>query len=121
MIDHISLAVTDYEKSKTFYSAALAPIGYSVLMEFGEAAGFGAKGKADLWVAKVPEVGAITHVAFLAENRADVDAFYRAALAAGGKDNGAPGLRPQYHENYYAAVVLDFDGHNVEVVCHKAE
>jgi len=117
MIDHISLSVSDYEQSKAFFAAALAPLGYSVLMEFGQIAGLGEGGKPDFWInAGVPEKP--THIAFRAADRDVVDAFYRAALAAGGKDNGGPGLRPHYHPNYYGAFVLDRDGNNIEAVCH---
>ena len=121
MIDHLGLHVSDYEKSKAFYLAALAPIGYSLLMEFGTDAGIGSNGKPHFWISPADVVGKPIHVAFVAEDRATVDAFYKAALAAGGTDNGAPGLRTMYHPNYYGAFVKDFDGHNIEVVCHKPE
>ncbi len=118
MIDHTSVTVSNIAASKAFYRAALAPLGYTLLKEFGPAAGFGIAPKHDFWIGLgVPNVPPI-HVAFHAESRAMVDAFYRAALAAGGRDNGAPGLRPQYHANYYGAFVLDPDGHNIEAVCH---
>lgn len=117
MIDHISIGVRDLEKSKAFYAAALAPLGYALMMEFPGVAGLGEKGKPDFWLG-AGEVGARHHVAFLAPDRKTVDAFYEAAIRAGGKDNGAPGLRPQYHPNYYGAFVLDPDGHNIEAVCH---
>jgi catechol 2,3-dioxygenase-like lactoylglutathione lyase family enzyme len=120
MIDHLGVPVSDMARSKTFYEAALAPLGYVTVMDFGEAAGLGAGGKPDLWIAK-GSAGQGLHVAILAENRAAVDAFHRAALAAGGKDNGGPGLRPQYHATYYGAFVLDPDGNNLEAVCHKPE
>ena len=103
MIDHTGVTVADVAKSKAFYRAALAPLGYRMLMEWEQFAGFG-----------VPPV----HIAFRADARALVDAFHKAALAAGGRDNGAPGPRPQYHPNYYGAFVLDPDGHNIEAVCH---
>jgi catechol 2,3-dioxygenase-like lactoylglutathione lyase family enzyme len=126
MIDHVGFPVSDYRRSKEFYSKALAPLGYSLIMEIsGEhteskypAAGFGADGKPDFWIGGEGGLTGILHVAITAEDRAAVDAFHRAALAAGGKDNGAPGLRPQYHPSYYGAFVLDPDGHNVEAVCH---
>jgi catechol 2,3-dioxygenase-like lactoylglutathione lyase family enzyme len=120
MIDHLGVPVSDYARSKKFYESALAPLGYKTLMEFGEAAGLGTDGKPDFWVAKGTP-GSGVHFAILAENRSAVDAFYRAALAAGGKDNGAPGLRPQYHPTYYGAFVFDPDGNNREAVCHKPE
>lgn len=121
MIDHTGFAVSNFEKSKRFYAAALRPLGYALVAEFaGEAAGFGdqgAAGRADFWIAQGASVAA-THVAFAAVDRATVDAFHRAALAAGGTDNGAPGVRAQYHPSYYGAFVLDPDGNNVEAVCH---
>lgn len=121
MIDHVTANVTDLDAAKEFYSQALAPLGYSVQMEFPGAAGFGSPdGIQDFWIGSSPDRGA-THVAFHASNHAAVDAFYEAAMAAGGKDNGAPGLRPHYHENYYAAFVHDADGNNVEAVCHQPE
>ena len=120
MIDHVTANVADFDQAKSFYSQALAPLGYSVQMEFEGAAGFGTgRGIPDFWIGSREERGA-THVAFTAENRAAVDAFYEAAMAAGAKDNGAPGVRP-YHETYYAAYVHDADGNNVEAVCHKPE
>ncbi|HZZ84972.1 MAG TPA: VOC family protein [Anaeromyxobacteraceae bacterium] len=125
MIDHLTLKVRDFEKSKAFYAKALAPLGYALLMEFDEegfqGAGFGVGRKPDLWLSRgEPQPGGV-HLAFAAEERAQVDAFHAAALAAGAADNGQPGLRPQYHPRYYAAFVKDADGHNVEVVCHKRE
>ncbi len=118
MIDHTGVAVSNFDKSKAFYAAALAPLGYAILMEFDRAAGFGVAPKPDFWIGEsTPNVPPI-HVAFRAESRAQVDAFYKAAVAAGGRDNGAPGLREHYHPNYYGAFVLDPDGHNIEAVCH---
>jgi catechol 2,3-dioxygenase-like lactoylglutathione lyase family enzyme len=125
MIDHIGFPVSDYERSKAFYTKALAPLGYTLVMEVRQnehdspAAGFGANGKPDLWIGGEGGLNRAMHVAIAVNDRAAVDAFYHAALAAGGKSNGAPGLRPHYHPNYYAAFVLDPDGHNVEAVCHK--
>jgi catechol 2,3-dioxygenase-like lactoylglutathione lyase family enzyme len=117
MIDHVGLRVADYARSKRFFEQALAPLGYSLLMEFdGAAAGFGTQGKPDFWIGG--GAGAPVHVAIVSADRAGVDAFHRAALAAGGRDNGGPGLRPQYHPNYYGAFVLDPDGNNIEAVCH---
>jgi catechol 2,3-dioxygenase-like lactoylglutathione lyase family enzyme len=121
MIDHVSIRVADVAQSRAFYAAALAPLGYAVLMDFEQFAGFGVAPKPDFWIgAGTPNQPPI-HVAFRASTRADVDAFHRAALAAGGRDNGAPGLRPAYHPSYYGAFVLDPDGHNVEAVCHAPE
>jgi catechol 2,3-dioxygenase-like lactoylglutathione lyase family enzyme len=118
MIDHVGVTVSDFARSKAFYRAALAPLGYGVLMEWETVAGFGVAPKPDFWIGKGMPNAPPIHVAFRAETRAQVDAFHRAALAAGGRDNGAPGLRPHYHPNYYGAFVLDPDGHNVEAVCH---
>jgi catechol 2,3-dioxygenase-like lactoylglutathione lyase family enzyme len=118
MLDHIGVAVSNYQKSKAFYQAALAPLGYQVVMEFaGDAAGLGVGGKPDFWLSQGASV-APAHIAFAASDRVTVDAFYKAALAAGGRDNGAPGLRTQYHPTYYGAFVLDPDGNNIEAVCH---
>ena len=117
MLDHITLIVTDGARSKKFYAAALKPLGYEITMEFGPSAGFGQAGKPDFWIAP-GKPGSISHVAFHAKDRKTVDAFYKAAIAAGGKDNGKPGLRAQYHPNYYGAFVFDPDGHNIEAVCH---
>ena len=121
MIDHVTATVGDFDAAKGFYEQALAPLGYSVQMEFPGAAGFGSgEGIPDFWIGVHPERGA-AHVALGAPDRKTVDAFYEAAMAAGGKDNGAPGLRPHYHENYYAAYVHDADGNNIEAVCHLPE
>jgi catechol 2,3-dioxygenase-like lactoylglutathione lyase family enzyme len=127
IIDHVSLNVTDFTRSKAFYSQALAPLGITLLMEFGLAAGFG-RGRPELWLGGAKsefqtdeQVAVLTpiHVSFSARSRAEVDAFHAAALAAGGRDNGAPGIRAHYHPNYYAAFVLDLDGHNLEAVFHE--
>jgi catechol 2,3-dioxygenase-like lactoylglutathione lyase family enzyme len=126
MIDHVGFSVADYETSKTFYLKALAPLGYGLIMEVPAeqteagfaAAGFGVDRKPDFWIAGEGKLPRPVHVAIVVKHRATVDAFHRAGLAAGGKDNGAPGLRPHYHPNYYAAFVLDPDGHNIEAVCH---
>ena len=125
MIDHTGLSVSDFVRSKNFYVQALGPIGYGLLMELTaemtggtDVAGFGVPPKPDFWIASgTPNVPPI-HVAFRVDSRAMVDAFYRAAIAAGGRDNGLPGLREHYHPNYYGAFVLDPDGHNIEAVCH---
>lgn len=127
MIDHIGIGVSDYAVARAFYSQALRPIGYELLLEVPAeltgnlpAAGFGVAPKPDFWIGgghpNLPPV----HVAFRVASRGEVDAFYRAALAAGGRDNGAPGPRPHYHPNYYGAFILDPDGHNIEAVCHEA-
>jgi catechol 2,3-dioxygenase-like lactoylglutathione lyase family enzyme len=124
MLDHIGFPVADYARSKAFYEKALAPLGYLLVMEVAQtendhpAAGFGASGKPDFWIGGEGSLNKPIHIAIAAKDRATVDAFYRAAMAAGGKDNGAPGLRPHYHANYYGAFVLDPDGHNIEAVCH---
>lgn len=128
MLDHIGISVADFERSKRFYLAALAPLGIGIVMEVtaeqtgGTAhAGFGEPGKPYFWIGSAEYASGRVHVALVAVTRADVDAFHRAALAAGGRDNGAPGLRPRYHANYYGAFVLDFDGNNIEAVCHRPE
>jgi catechol 2,3-dioxygenase-like lactoylglutathione lyase family enzyme len=126
MIDHTGLVVSNYDKSKQFYLAALAPIGYRLLMELPasvtgstDVAGFGEPPKPDFWISKGSPNKPPLHIAFRVSNRALVDAFYKAAMAAGGVDNGKPGVRPHYHPNYYGAFVLDPDGHNIEAVCHE--
>jgi catechol 2,3-dioxygenase-like lactoylglutathione lyase family enzyme len=118
MLDHIGLIVHDYQRSKVFYQGALAPLGYELVMEMGDWAGFGWGGKPQLLIKGGSSTAPAVHIAFSAEDRETVRAFYDAALQAGGKDNGAPGLRPEYHDNYFSAYVLDPDGHNIEVVCH---
>ncbi len=119
MIDHVALNVSDHAASKAFYEQALAPLGYGVVMDAeGYGTGFGTAGKPSLWIVRRDPVGT-AHVALVAPDRSAVDAFHAAALAAGGEDNGAAGLRPDYHEHYYGAFVLDPDGNNVEAVCHK--
>jgi catechol 2,3-dioxygenase-like lactoylglutathione lyase family enzyme len=127
ILDHITLTVSDYAVSKAFYEKALAPLGIKVLMEFGQACGFGRNKKPDFWLGAGPasfqraehlKIITPTHVAFTAASRAEVEAFHAAALAAGGKDFGAPGVRAHYHPNYYGAFVLDPDGHDIEAVFH---
>src|ERR1700746_4100861 len=125
MLDHVGFAVADYERSKAFYEKALAPLGYTLLMEFSAAAaGFGIEdgGRPSFFIEAhgEPARGQL-HVALRAETRAHVDAFHAAAVEAGGTDNGAPGVRAIYHPDYYAAYVLDPDGHNIEAVCHQPE
>jgi catechol 2,3-dioxygenase-like lactoylglutathione lyase family enzyme len=129
MLDHVGFAVADAERSRAFYEQALAPLGVALIMTAtpdqtesgGTAHGFGSDGKPYFWVGDKEQPGEGTHVAFTVESRAIVEAFHKAALAAGGRDNGAPGPRPHYGPNYYAAFVLDPDGINVEAVCHEAE
>lgn len=134
MLDHTGLIVSDFEVSKKWYENALRPIGYAKLMEFSkvitqitDVAGFGevATAKPDFWISGATVAKPVNkpgiHIAFRAKSRAEVDAFYVSAIAAGGKDNGKPGLRPRYHENYYGAFVFDPDGHNIEAVCHTPE
>jgi catechol 2,3-dioxygenase-like lactoylglutathione lyase family enzyme len=120
MIDHTGVIVGSFEASSRFYAAALAPLGYELLLEFHAfVAGFGEPGKPDFWIAQGEPNTPRIHVAFRADTRREVDAFYEAALGAGARDNGAPGLRAQYHPDYYGAFVLDPDGHNIEAVCHS--
>ena len=118
-IDHVTISVRDYEASKRFYRGALAPWG-SREVDYGDSTAFGPEGAEDIVVAPGRPAAAI-HIAFAAPDRATVDAFHETALAAGGRDNGGPGLRPQYHAGYYAAYVLDPDGNNVEAVFHDRE
>ena len=125
MLDHSGIAVTNLQLSKRFYSAALAPLGYGLILEFtpeqvggAGVVGFGVPPKPDFWVSGGGGNVPCVHVAFQAASRLIVNAFYQAAIAAGGQDNGAPGLRRHYHPNYYAAFVIDRDGHNIEAVCH---
>lgn len=124
-LDHVAISTADYRKSLAFYEAALAPLGITVMMRFegddGNTAGLGSD-TPFLWIGDGGKLGGGRfHLALSAPNRAAVDAFYAAAIKAGGTDNGAPGLRPHYHENYYAAFVFDPDGHNLEAVCHVPE
>jgi catechol 2,3-dioxygenase-like lactoylglutathione lyase family enzyme len=124
MFDHVKFGVTDYAASKAFFLKALEPLGVVVVGEGTPAYGVELstrEGKVSLCLFQTEEKPAHLHLAFVAENRRQVDAFYRAALDAGGKDNGAPGLRPHYHASYYAAFVIGPDGHNIEVVCHRPE
>ncbi len=127
MLDHVGIPVSDYTRSKGFYLQALRPLGYDLVMEVSSEetggnsqAGFGAKGRPQFWIGAGHPITGRVHFAFEAKDRAAVDAFYAAALKAGGEDNGAPGLRPHYHANYYGAFVLDPDGHNIEAVCRLA-
>jgi len=129
-LDHVTLAVSDYARSKAFYEKALAPLGMKPIMDFGQACGFGRDNKPEFWIGSgqasfhTPEHLKLitpTHVAFAARNRGEVQAFHKAAVAAGGKDFGAPGVRAHYHPHYYGAFVLDPDGHDIEAVFHGAE
>lgn len=128
-LNHIGINATDYARSKAFYEKALAPLGITLVMEYGKAGGFGRDKKPDFWIGEgktsfqAPEqLASITpiHVCFTARTRAEVDAFYAAAIAAGGRDNGKPGIRAEYHPNYYGAFVINPDGHNVEAAIHTA-
>jgi catechol 2,3-dioxygenase-like lactoylglutathione lyase family enzyme len=119
MLDHVTIGVRDMARAKAFYDLALRPLGIERLYAVGEEfAGYGLRPKAFFWIGQrdAPQTGA--HIAFLAPDRATVDRFHAEALRAGGADNGAPGLRPHYHANYYGAFILDPDGHNIEAVCH---
>ncbi len=127
-LDHVSLGVSDMKASCAFYDAALAPLGIKRVKDFEEAeyaaSGYGAGLEPEFWVGadkdgKKPVPSEGTHVAFRAPSRAAVDTFHKAALAAGGRDNGTPGIRAHYHPNYYAAFVIDPDGHHLEAVCHS--
>jgi catechol 2,3-dioxygenase-like lactoylglutathione lyase family enzyme len=120
VLDHVGLNVRDYETSRRLYEQALEPLGYEVVMAFDEwkRCGFGRDGRPSFWVREREPHGTSTHVAFEAADRAAVEAFHAAALAAGGRDNGAPGLREHYHPTYYGAFVLDPDGNNAEAVTH---
>lgn len=125
MIDHTGVTISDAAKSKKFYDAALAPLGYKVLMEVPKeytggkmVIGYGIAPKPDFWINEGTPQKPHVHVAIRAETHKQVDEFYKAALANGGTDNGAPGPRPHYHENYYGAFITDPDGHNIEAVCH---
>jgi catechol 2,3-dioxygenase-like lactoylglutathione lyase family enzyme len=128
MLDHVGLPVSDYERSKDFYSRILKPLGYDLVFEVSSnetaghpQAGFGKGNKPEFWIGTGKPAKGGVHFAFTAKNRDAVRAFYDAAMKAGGRDNGAPGLRPHYHENYYGAFVLDPDHYNIEAVCHFAE
>ena len=121
MLDHVGVPFSDFERSKRFYTEALSPLGYELIMEASvSAAGFGGLGKPDFWISQ-GEPGQAFHIAFAADDRATVDAFHEAAIAAGARDNGGAGIRPEYHRNYYGAFVFDPDGNNIEAVCHGPE
>ena len=126
MLDHIGFSVSNMKVSRIFYEKALKPLGITPLMEVtpemtgtsDSHVGYGS-GRPFFWIGTGGKVSVATHVAFATESRKIVDEFYAAAMAAGGRDNGKPGLRPQYHENYYGAYVFDPDGNNIEAVCHS--
>jgi catechol 2,3-dioxygenase-like lactoylglutathione lyase family enzyme len=126
MLDHVGFGVSDYAKAKAFYEKALAPLGIGAVMEVGPEesgghayCGFGRGEKPFFWIGTGDRLEGSLHVAFTADDRATVDRFHEAAIAAGGRDNGKPGLRPHYHPDYYGAFILDPDGHNIEAVCHR--
>jgi catechol 2,3-dioxygenase-like lactoylglutathione lyase family enzyme len=121
IIDHIGLAVSDYDRSKQFFCRALAPLDIELIMEVQGWAGLGKAGKPELWFGVGTQAHSPMHIAFIADNRDQVRAFHAAALAAGGTDNGPPGIREVYHPNYYGAFVIGPDGHNIEAVCHRPE
>ena len=121
VFDHLGLSVSDYAQSKAFYEKALAPLGITVMTEGDGWCLIGRMGDGYLWLGAMGTRTAPIHIAFSAKSRADVRAFYDAAIAAGATDNGKPGIRTQYHPNYYGAFVLDRDGHNIEAVCHMPE
>ena len=121
MFDHVVFGVSDYAASKHFFLKALEPLGIAIVHERQDGIELSSDGRVSLCLLQTQEKPAHLHLAFVARNRQQVDAFHRAALAAGGSDNGAPGLRSHYHANYYAAFVIAPDGHNVEVVCHEAD
>ena len=119
MLDHVTIGTSDLARAREFYDRALKPLGIDRLYAEGQiASGYGAAKKAFFWISARDAVMTGVHVAFTAPDHATVEAFHAAALAAGGRDNGAPGLRPHYHRHYYGAFVLDPDGHNIEAVCH---
>jgi catechol 2,3-dioxygenase-like lactoylglutathione lyase family enzyme len=119
VIDHVGMGVSDLDASKAFYEQALRPLGYQLLMQRDGSAGFGRNGKPDFWIHANRPVSGPVHVALASPDRATVQAFHAAGLEAGGRDNGPPGLRPQYHASYYGAFVLDPDGNNIEAVSHR--
>jgi catechol 2,3-dioxygenase-like lactoylglutathione lyase family enzyme len=119
VLDHVGIRVSDFELSKRFFAQALSSLGYELIREPSvSAAGFGRQGKPEFWIHQ-GDAGQPVHIAFAADDRARVDAFHKEALAAGGRNNGGPGLRPKYHPSYYAAFVFDPDGNNIEAVCHE--
>jgi catechol 2,3-dioxygenase-like lactoylglutathione lyase family enzyme len=128
MIDHLGFPVRDFARSRAFYVQALAPLGFGPVMDVTkeqtggyEGTGFGPPGRPQLWIGSGDAGGTCNHIAFQASSRAAVDAFYKVAIAAGGRGNGPPGIRAHYHPDYYGAFVFDPDGHNIEAVCHAPE
>lgn len=121
IIDHIGISISDAKRSNEFYAKVLAPLGIVKVMEHAGWTGYGRDGKPEFWFGEDGSPHLQMHIAFSADDRKQVDQFYEAALAAGGKDNGAPGVREIYHPDYYGAFVFDPDGHNIEAVCHKPE
>ena len=121
MLDHVGIPVNDLERSKAFYRQALVPLDYELIMEIEGHVGFGIADKPDFWFTQNKGDVKRLHVAFRAKDRTTVDAFYKAAISAGGRDNGLPGVRAIYHPSYYAAFVFDPDGNNIEAVCHEPE
>ena len=121
MIDHMSTYATDYAATRAFYEAVLPPLGYELLMEFPDMCAFGLPNNPTFWVIAVESPATPRHWAFAAGDREMVTHFYHTGLQHGGRDNGSPGLRPDYHEHYYGAFLLDPDGNNVEAVCHQPE
>ena len=121
ILDHIGLAVRDFARSSTFFRRSLAPLGIQTVLEGEGWAMLGKEGRPEFWIGVHGIPPGPIHIAFTAENREQVRAFHRAALAAGGRDNGAPGIRAKYHPDYYGAFVFDPDGHNIEAVCHRPE
>ncbi|WDR04383.1 VOC family protein [Devosia algicola] len=124
MFDHVGFVVSDFEAAKSFYGTALARLGITLLTDFtyneNHHAGFGVD-RPVFWIGTGKTVQTSLHLAFAATSHAQVDAFYAAAIAAGGRDNGGPGIRDLYHPNYYGAFILDADGNNIEAVCHAHE
>jgi catechol 2,3-dioxygenase-like lactoylglutathione lyase family enzyme len=118
MLDHVTIGVGDVALSRKFYDLALAPLGIECLYAESDVVGYGVKPNPFFWVGQRADPQTSVHIAFAAKDRATVTRFHEAALAAGGRDNGPPGFRPDYHPNYYAAFVFDPDGHNIEAVCH---
>lgn len=121
IIDHLGIKVSNYKESRDFYSKVLDPLGYTLVMEIMGYAGFGVDKKGEFWMSEADTPISPIHISFLADKREQVDDFYKTAIEAGGKDNGAPGIRTIYHPDYYGAFVIGPDGHNIEAVCHKPE
>ena len=127
MIDHTGIHVTDIARSKAFYVAVLSTVGYAIRLNLDDAVGFGARQRdpqddpaGEFWITQAEPFTPRSHIAFRATSEQEVQAFHAAALAAGGRDNGPPSLRPHYHAHYYAAFVIDPDGYNIEAVFHRS-